>query len=565
VDILAAVAMVAMLVFIHEFGHFIVAKACGVHVPVFSLGFGRRLVGFKLGGTDYRLSMLPFGGYVKMAGANFGTMDDDDDDDDAPDDPSKGFAKRPVWQRWLVVAAGPTFNLLLPVVIFTTLLMAGEPQPAAVVGGVEPDSPADTAGVLPGDSIAAVDGVETDTWGEVIDLIGADPSAPHKLHVLRGAASLDLSLTIPEGGSIGVSQSRPGPTVGVDDPRSPAGKAGLVTGDTLTEIDGTAVADWVAVQQMLAQAGTRVSVRYQHDGDSHQAEMVADPSWSLVGAPTGGADEAWGLLPATLFVGSVGETVNKDPDGLFSRFKPAPPPPETPARLAGVQAGDRFFRIDGLEVSHWGDVLSAVAQTMVGDGEDATARTVDISLVRAGQVINLSLTPEVMRDTDSMGRFYYRPILGVTRLGTFVDGPTTRVYYSFFPALSRATGETTRLAGFIVEQLGKLVTGEAAVQKSLGGPVEIVRQASYAAAAGVFAYARLAGMLSISLGIVNLLPVPVLDGGQLLFFTVEAVRGRELSPRLRERAQQVGVLFLVLLMLSVLVFDITRLFDGGGG
>ena len=562
-EILAAVAMVAVLVFIHEFGHFIVAKACRIHVPVFSLGFGRRLFGVKLGGTDYRVSMLPFGGYVKMAGANFGYMDEDDED--APDDPAKGFMRRPVWQRLAVVAAGPAFNLALPVVVFTALLMAGEPQPAAVVGSVDHDSPAERAGLLPGDRISAINDQPLTTWSEVVVHLQGEGDQRHSLSVERAGASLALTLDLPAGESLGVTHSRHDSMVGVDDPVSPAGRAGVQTGDTITTVDGQPVADWVAVQQALVSAGTSVRLGLETEGGASEVTLQRDPAWQPAGTPTGQPEQVWGLLPATLFVGTVGDTVEKDPDGLFNKLKPAPPAPPTPASLAGIRRGDRFLSVDGLPIVRWGDVLEAVSGSMEGEGEEARARAIQVAIIRQGQQLQLTLTPEVMRDTDALGRYYYRPILGVTRMGGFVDGPTTRVYYGFLPAVARAAEETTRLAGFIVEQLGKLVTGEAAMQKSLGGPVEIVRQASHAAEQGLFVYARLAGMLSISLGIVNLLPVPVLDGGQLLFFTVEAVRGRPLSHRLRERAQQVGVLFLVLLMLSVLVFDITRLFDGGGG
>ena len=213
-------------------------------------------------------------------------------------------------------------------------------------------------------------------------------------------------------------------------------------------------------------------------------------------------------------------------------------------------------------MTDWGDVLEGVRGAMEGEGDDAGARALDVELVRAGEVKALRLTPQVIRDTDAQGRYYYRPVLGVTRMGELVAGPTTRRYYTFPDALSRGTRETAFLAGFIVEQLGKLLTGEAAVRKSLGGPVEIVRQATIAAEEGLFTMARMMGMLSISLGIINLLPVPVLDGGQLLFYTIEGIRGRPVPQALRERAQQLGVLFLVVLMLSVLVFDVHRLFEG---
>ena len=560
-QILAAVAMVAILVFVHEFGHFIVAKACRIHVPVFSLGFGRRLFGIEIGGTDYRVSALPFGGYVRMAGANFG--DSNDEDDDGPDDPSTSFNHRPVWQRLAVVAAGPAFNLALPVVVFTVLLMAGEPQPAAVVGMVERASPAEQAGLLPADQITRVDGVEVDSWREVFTLLDLGETR-HELSVRRGSQELSLPIDAPKDTAIGIGHSRSSAELGVDDPRSPAGRAGLVTGERLLAVQGAEVADWVEAERLLSQAPSSVEIEVEGEAGRRTVRLEKDPSWQSAGPPLGPTDRDWGLLPATLFVGTVGETVDKDPDGLFAKLKPAPPAKPTPASLAGIQPGDRFLRIESRPIERWSDVLDAVSATMEGDGDQASARPIALEVIREGQVLSLSLTPEVVRDTDAMGRFYYRPILGVTRMGSFVDGPMTRVYYGFVPATARAVEETTRLAGFIVEQLGKLVTGEAAVQKSLGGPAEIVRQASNAAEAGLFTYARLAGMLSISLGIVNLLPVPVLDGGQLIFFLVEAVRGRPLSHRVRERLQQVGVLFLVLLMLFVLVFDISRLFEGGG-
>tara|TARA_B100000530_G_scaffold268918_1_gene181534 strand:- start:66 stop:662 length:597 start_codon:yes stop_codon:yes gene_type:complete len=198
---------------------------------------------------------------------------------------------------------------------------------------------------------------------------------------------------------------------------------------------------------------------------------------------------------------------------------------------------------------------------MDGDGESATARSINVEIVRDGEVLDLELTPTVIRDTNVLGRYYYRPVLGVMRMGELVDGPQVRVYYTFPNAVDRAWTETTRLSGYVIEQIGKLLTGAAAVQKSLGGPVEMVRQASNAAEQGIFVWARLMGMLSISLGIINLLPVPVLDGGQFVFYAVEGLRGRPLSLKVRERAQQIGVLLLVLLMMSVLFFDLRRLFE----
>jgi regulator of sigma E protease len=264
-------------------------------------------------------------------------------------------------------------------------------------------------------------------------------------------------------------------------------------------------------------------------------------------------------------VGSVGETLEGDGSFMAGCTRLGEPEP-SPARAAGIAAGDRWVTIDGDPIYTWGDVLSKVAATVAdgsGEGQEGEVRSIEVVLAREGELIRRVMTPRVVEATDAQGRYLRRPLLGVSRMGSHVEGPTTRVYFPFPEAFSRASRETIAIAGFIVEQIGKLVTGEAAVEKSLGGPVEIVRQASMAAEKGLFTYARLMGMLSISLGIINLLPVPVLDGGQFLFYAIEGIRGRPLSVAIRERAQQAGVLFLVVLMLSVLVFDVHRLFAGG--
>jgi regulator of sigma E protease len=559
VNVFAAIGMIAILVFIHEFGHFIVAKACGVHVKVFSIGFGRPLVGFDYRGTEYRLSVLPFGGYVQMAGADpFGTGEEDDD---CLDDPSKAFLRRPVWQRLLVVAAGPAFNLVLPIVLFTVLLMAGEPQPSNQIGMVDRGGLAEQVGLKAGDEIAAVDGKPVTTWNAVAKELSQWESGPHAISATRNGVerTYTIDFDADSGVGLGLSHLRPDTVIGVDSPGSPAGQAGLKTGDRVVAIDGTPVDDWISLERSLE--STRAAVEVELD-DSRTVVLSSDTDWrphdpSL----TSRSSAMLGFTPTSIFVGSVGETISKDSTDLFEGCRPKATRPEAPAHKAGLQEGDRFLRIDGQLVHGWSDVLDGVRSTMDGDGESATARPLQMDVVRDGEVIDLELTPTVIRDTNALGRYYYRPILGVMRMGALTEGPSVRVYYPFTKAVERAFDETTRLSGYVLEQIGKLVTGAAAVQKSLGGPVEMVRQASSAAEQGIFVWARLMGMLSISLGIINLLPVPVLDGGQFLFYAVEGMRGRPLSLAVRERAQQIGVLFLVLLMMSVLFFDLRRLFE----
>jgi len=564
-SVIAAVALIAILVFIHELGHFVAAKSVGIHVNVFSIGFGRRVLGFKWRGTDYRLSLLPFGGYVQMAGADpFGYADAEEE----PDDPATSFQNQAVWRRLTALAAGPAFNLLLPIGVFTALLMAGEPQAAAVVGTVDPGSPAEQAGILSGDQVVAVAGTPVETWNDLGGLLGARGGGPVDLDLLRDGKAMKLTVQLPDKGSgvdLGLGHEREDAVVGVADPASPAGKAGVRTGDRVLSVDGKAVHDWPAVARALAAAGPQVALEIERDQEHLSLRLGEDLAWTPVDAALREAPGGrWGLETGSMYIGSVGETVDDGESDILSGCRPNASEPPSPAYVAGLRQGDRFLSLDGEPVRAWGDVLDAVKGTMEGSGAEATAHPLDVAVVRQGQIVHIRLTPTIIRDTDPLGQYYYRPILGVVRLGGYVDGDTTRIYYPFPAALRQAASETWGLGAFIVGHIGKMLTGEAAVRKSLGGPVEMFRQASDAAQRGLFDWARLMGMLSISLGIVNLLPVPVLDGGQILFNAVEGIRGRPLSLALRERVQQVGLLFLVLLMLSVLVFDIQRWIQGAG-
>ena len=435
-----------------------------------------------------------------------------------------------------------------------------------MVGGVSRGSVAAQIDLRSGDRILGVDGQGVTTWGSLVGAIQGWETGPHTLSIRRGERTMDLELHWPEERtgltSLGLTQLRPSTVLGVDDPLSPAGIAGLETGDQIVEINDTKVSDWIAVNRMIGASDGPLLVRFERDGKSHETQLQGKAEgWQPRSRSSWPAAAAKGLLPGSLFLGEVGERVSRDTTDIFAGCRPTVTQAPAPAHEGGLRAGDRFFRLDGQPVESWGDVLSGVKGTMEGDGVEATARDIRVEVIREGDLVSVDLTPTVIRDTDMLGRYYYRPVLGVMRLGGFVEGPTTRVYYSFTDAFTRASTETWALTGYILEQIGKLVTGGAAVQKSLGGPVEMVRQARKAADEGLFRWARLMGMLSISLGIINLLPVPVLDGGQFLFYAIEGLRGRPLSLAIRERAQQIGVLFLVLLMLSVLVFDLRRLFE----
>jgi len=568
-SLLPAIALVAILVFVHEFGHFIVAKMCGVHCTVLSIGYGKRLIGFEWRGTDYRISMLPFGGYVLMSGADpFGTQEVLDEDVD----PNTAFMQKPVWKRILIVLAGPAFNLILPICTFTMLLMSGEMQPAPVIGEVEWGTPAHNAGLVAGDEIQQVNGVQTPSWEIVYKHLDTLPEGKYSMVIKREGKKKNLRFRLKQeesqdkeqslAANFGIQYLRQAAEIGVDDPKSPAGLAGLQTGDVITEVGGVSIPDYPALQSALRQNQASLSVKYQRDGEHGAVNLAFNPGWKPTGSVEfSGLNTAWGILPATIFVSEVAETVTVDESGFMSMI--GGNEEQSPAYLKGLRTGDRFSKIDGRVIHSWKDVLSAISEAKSGEGAEAQARLIKLEIVRAGQLKTIEIIPKMIRDTTLTGEYRYRPILGTTRDGSYAEGPTISVKHSFGVALEKSVKETGMIIQFILKQIKKLIVGEAAVHKNIGGPVEIVRQASDAAERGWYAWVQLMSLISISLGVMNLMPLPVLDGGQLLFYLFEAVRGKPLPIRWRERIQQVGVLFLVFLMLFVLVFDIERWISGG--
>ena len=549
--IAAGLVMIGVLVVIHEFGHFIVAKAFKIGVPVFSVGMGPRLFGFEYKGTDYRVSALPVGGYVQMAGADpFG-----EEDREGWVAPEENFMNKPVWQRLLVMAAGPAFNIALPFILFTAVLMLGEPQTDAIVGTVFPDTPAAEAGVEAGDRITAVNGQAVDVWLDVaVAIRGVDESVA--LTLQRDGSPVQV--TLPAGAiahtddgfvdmqKVGMWASRTSSRIGVDSPASPAAQAGLRTGDAIVAIDGDEVSQLSVVRERLEQATGPVTldvlrVDEEAEGEAREQKLTVtlDPqaaSWS----PRGGdqVTDRWGLVPVTLFVGKVAD--------------------DSAASEAGVQSGDRIWSVDGRPVRSWGELVDLVAETVDEADEGATPRPLQLELVREGELVSLAFAPRMQREVVPSG-VRYRPIMGILQFSSgYVPAPKVAKYYGFIEAVPRAAEEGWLTLKYTVGALANLFTGKLKMSESVGGPIQIFRMAGEGAQHGIFEYTKLIARISFSLGIVNLLPVPVLDGGQILFYAIEGIRGRPLSLEIREKVQMVGVLALVALMLVVSVMDVSR-------
>jgi len=434
--IVAGLVALAVLVVIHEAGHMVVAKIFKVGVPVFSVGMGPRLIGFYWGGTDWRLSMLPVGGYVRMAGADpFG---EEDPDDVVP--PEDDFMRKPVWQRLLIMLAGPVANLILPVVLLTGVYMLGEPQNAGVIGSVTYDSPAHDAGLQIDDRIVAVNGAPVEVWPDLQDQLaqfaGQDvvldidrAGEPIKVTIRAGAYE-NIGYGFPHFQALGVSWARQSARIGVDDPASPAYKAGLRTGDGVVAVDGQAIEDWLALRAALGDA-ERHEVRFRRGNREAQtvtedvATLTSDPTW------TARADDPyadrWGIVPVDVFVGRV--------------------IPDSAALTSGVQDDDRLYAIDGVLVRGFDHLINLVKQTAATEAYDAEPRPLDLTLIRAGERVSLTFTPQMKRETQG-AKAIYRPIMGITKYtGDRVSGPTVVRYYSITEAVPRASNESMLCSG----------------------------------------------------------------------------------------------------------------------
>ncbi|AMO56149.1 zinc metallopeptidase RseP [Endozoicomonas montiporae] len=451
----AFVITLGILVSIHEFGHFWVARKCGVKVLRFSVGFGKPLWTWtdRLG-TEYVVALIPLGGYVKMLDEREGPV--------AESERHESFNSKPVLSRIAIVAAGPIANFILAVFALWLMYMAGIRTIVPQVGSVLPDSPAAVAGIIPGDEIVSIDGEETPGWQQV---------------------NLELLSSIGDTRNLSVATR--------------AGVPGELSSAAVRN-KTVAISDWLV----------------DDSGDG-----IADPVRAL------GIEPYTPLIPAVL-----GEL---SPDGA--------------ARAAGLQAGDRILTSNGQPVKDW---LSWVQVIRANAG-----KTIQVELEREGRRLNLALTPGT-RELNGEPSGYIGA--GVQQVG-WPDDMVRKLQFNPVAALPKALDSTWTLTSMTVESLWKMVAGLVSV-KNLSGPITIAKVAGASLQSGLENFLYFLSMLSVSLGVLNLLPIPVLDGGHLLFYLIELVRGKPVSERVQVLGLKIGVTFVVGIMMLALYNDLSRLF-----
>jgi regulator of sigma E protease len=546
-SILYFLLLVGVLVVIHELGHFAAAKLLDVKVLRFSLGYGRPLVRVKLRETEYQIAVFPIGGYVRLLGIEGETPN--------KADRGRSFASRPLWQRLVIVLAGPAANLLLPVAIYFVFFAGHTMLPAAVVGDVFEGSVAQRAGLEPGDHVLEIDGRAMRYWEDIESVV--QHSAGKELHVRvsrngktferyvtpieEAVYSKDRDGKVSRQGRIGVKYAPYVPLVGVIDQQSPAGHAGLRTRDLLISVDGQPVRNWSDVQARLGKLARRASIVYFRGTEVPgvpQLELLsagfADLVPDTVISPTGERQTYTGLEHAEMFVARVD--------------------PGSPADGAGLKPGDLIVALDDKPVTHWMDLDQRL--------QAEPTRAFKLTWRRAAtggktEMLSAEVTQVWRKDRDEYSHTVTNLVFGAHHdvdRGTGAMVPIEgRISYAMSKALER-TGDTVRtvVTGFVQ------ILGGDTPSDAIGGPLMMYTVASVSGNQGWASFLLMLALISVNLGLINLLPIPMVDGGHLLIFAIEGARRRPLSPKAKERIQQVGLAVILLVLLLASRNDVMR-------
>ncbi len=522
--VLPFLLLLGAVVFIHELGHFLVAKWFGVKVERFSLGFGPSLLSRTIGETEYVIAALPLGGYVKMLGELPGDELSDEDRD-------RAVNLKPPWQRILIALAGPAMNMVLAVFVFAALLMAGIPTPTSRVGAVAADTPAERAGLLAGDRIVAIDGGEVALWRDLVVALRANDDPVVQVSIERGDELLELRIERELGddgtpGPIGVDHDAPAALVAVPDPESAAARAGLRTGDRVVALNEVAIQNLYQLQQALARAEGALELTVERDPDERLILPLGEAeTWSFAGL---------GLLPVDFVVQSVYPTM--------------------PAKRAGIEPGDLLLRVGGDTVREFSEVRDRVRAS--------GGAPLEMLLLRDGREVQVEVeaTYQPVPGPDGMESQWSIGLTGgveYLKTGEVIN----EVVRNPLVALWRGSEKTLQLFFAILAGLGQLVTGGVGLD-NLAGPLGIAEIAADAYQTSWSQFFLFTAAISVNLAILNLLPIPVLDGGQIVLTLAESVRGGPLPDGARDLAQAVGLSLIVVLMGFAFWNDISRSWQG---
>jgi regulator of sigma E protease len=530
--------MLGVLIFVHELGHFLAFKAIGVKVLKFSLGFPPVMIQRKFGETVYQLGWIPIGGYVSALGET------DMEGVASEEDKKRALMSRPPWQRIITFMAGPAMNLALPLLLYWLVFAFPGHELSSRVGMTMEGMPAQAAGIIPGDRIVSVEGRETRYWLELQAAISARPGLDTRLTVVRGGSRFDLSVR-PEPqveksklgetrteGRIGISPYAPEARLHLVGGSPPAAHSGLLDWDLVKAVNGRPVQDWFQFAEAFEAAGRglvelKVERMPSKAGPGEAAAVRFDSPGTLAGA---GIDSA----------------------GTYIRRVD----PGSPAEAAGISAGDRVVSADGRRILHWGSLESVFRK----DPEKAF----ELVLARGASIYTASVKLQKKAEKDEFKQEYVTWSLGAHNDVNYTGGETVNHGFQPLRAVRESVSNTLEVIRVTYVAVYQLITGKLSI-KTVGGPIMIFDMAGTVAKKGAATYLWFMALISINLGIFNLLPVPVLDGGHVLLSLIEAVSRRPLTMRIRMISTYAGLAFLVSMFVLVFKNDIERYWDSIAG
>ena len=440
---LSAIILLGIIIFIHELGHFLFAKVLGVRVLKFSLGFGPKIVGKRYNDTEYLISSIPLGGYVKMLGEN---TEDELNEEDKP----FAYNNQPVWKRVIIVASGPLFNLAFAVLLFIVIFISGTPTLYPDVGKILENSPAAKEGFLTGDRVLAIDGNVIQSWDEIDKSLHESSGKTLLFKVKRGKEVIELSVT-------------------------PVHKFGK----------------------------------------------------NILGED----EEYWDIGISPLIYPVVGEVIKGGR-----------------AEEAGMKKGDRIVEIDGTLIKTWQDMTEIIHRN--------PERILHFKIERDNRIFELAITPEKKSLYVPSSEAQELGIIGIRHIeNNFIKK------YSIPEAVSLGVRKTWDISVLTFVVIVKIIQ-RVLPMDIIGGPIFILQMAGEQASRGLLDFFFFMAVINVNLGILNLLPIPILDGGHIVFLGIEAIRRKPLNEKIIAISQRVGIVIIITIMVFAFYNDIMRIITG---
>ena len=561
-DLLYFILLVSILIFIHESGHFAFAKIFGVKVITFSIGFGPKIFRIRGKETEYCVGLLPFGGFVKMLEGR-GT------DVILPEDRARTFESQALWKRIVIVLAGPAMNVLFPIALYTSVFLEDRELLPPTVGVVLPGKPADGK-LVPGDRIESIDGKDVESFPDVQSIVARRANKPLHLVVLRDGKNVDVLVTPEDAieereldivdhiGRVGIVPTFPAAVLGVSRVDSPAYRAGLRSFDRVVAINGHKVERLFDLQAALAtNRGDTVVLTYMRPVDAPNAPngmgglcdiaVMAPQVATITPLPRAeGTTAATG--DANDRAADVMARAGIEGADLYAAFVPE----GSSEWKAGLRAGDRIVSLDGAPARSW--------ESLNTDLVRGATRMHELAWTRDGAPMAGTFQLRREQWDDELGQHYERYVFRTTHWVPVARGGMVPNPHPLLYAIGRGVEETGSVIQFIAVGFVRLVQGRVSLS-NVSGPITLYDIAGQAGAKGPAYFVWAMALISVNLGLINLLPIPVLDGGHLAFFLIEWVRRRPLSLRVREVASLVGMSMLVALMLLAFKNDVERRWD----